>query len=316
MTNIYNVIIIGSGPAGYTAAIYTSRALLKPLLITGELEGGQLLTTTEVENYPGYVNGISGLELMNTLYKQAERFGTTFINDSVESIEKNTPFKVKLKSGDIFLSHSIIIATGASPLWLNAENEKKLKSNGISTCAVCDGAFFKDEDVIVIGGGDSAMEEAIFLTKYASKVTIIHRRDEFKASKIMLKRAQSNPKIEWKTNFFITKWVTNSLNSLCGALIQNTKNGEIEKFECTGAFIAIGHTPNTKFLDNQIETNSEGYIILKENMMTSVPGIFACGDVSESSQKYKQAITAAGEGCRAAIDCEKWLEKVLYLSNH
>jgi len=306
---IEKTIIIGSGPAGYTAAIYTARALLNPILITGDLIGGQLTTTTEVENYPGYVTGISGPLIMETLRKQAERFGTQIINDVVVSLDtQNRPFKIKTRNNE-FLSHSVIIATGASPLWLNAENETQFKSNGISTCATCDGAFFRDEDLVVVGGGDSAMEEAIFLTRYARKVTIIHRREEFRASKIMLERARSNPQIEFKTNFSVKKWLLNEKQELSGALLQNTKDSSEETLNFTGAFIAIGHKPNTDFLDENIKINTEGYILTPENTMTSVPGIFSCGDVSASSQRYKQAITAAGEGCKAAMDCEKWLEE-------
>jgi thioredoxin reductase (NADPH) len=305
---IHKVIIIGSGPAGYTSAIYTSRALLEPLLITGDDEGGQLMTTSDVENYPGYINGIEGPELMNTLRCQAQRFGTLFINDKVKSIQNSKPFKVRTIDHEL-LCESIIIATGASSVWLNVENESFLRSNGVSTCATCDGAFFKDEDIVVVGGGDSAMEEAIFLSRYAKKVTILHRREEFRASKIMFDRAKSNPKIEWKTNVLVSKWLVDGNKNMVGALLYYPKDNSTEEFKCTGAFIAIGHKPNVEFLEGQLETNSDGYIVLKENTMTSVNGIFACGDVCESSQRYKQAITAAGEGCRAAMDCEKWLDE-------
>ena len=314
MSDIKNVVIIGSGPAGYTAAIYTARAMLKPLLITGNMKGGQLITTSDIENFPGYVNGIEGPKMMEELHQQAERFGTEYLDNemviSVETSEK--PFKIKTTNKEI-LTHSIIIATGASSIWLNAENESFLRSHGISTCATCDGAFFKGEDLIVVGGGDSAMEEAIFLTRYANKVTIVHRREEFRASKIMLERAKSNSKIEFKTNFNVKKWLVNEQKELIGALVENSKKvDETETIDCTGAFIAIGHNPNTNFIKDKIETNKDGYIINKNNsMMTSVSGIFSCGDVCESSQSYKQAITAAGEGCRAAMDCEKWLEENL-----
>lgn len=308
--NIENVVIIGSGPAGYTAAIYTARAMLKPLLITGNT-GGQLMTTTDIENYPGYTKGIDGPKLMDDMKLQAERFGTKYLEDMVESIKtENSPFIIRTKTNKDILTRSIIIASGATSIWLNAENEKSLRSKGISTCATCDGAFFKGEDLVVVGGGDSAMEEAIFLTKYANKVTIIHRRHKFRASKIMLDYAKYNKKIEWKTNFNIKKWLIDDNNELSGALLQNSTNPELkEEINCTGAFIAIGHTPNTKFLDGKVETNKDGYIINKNHMMTSIPGIFSCGDVCESSQRYKQAITAAGEGCKAAMDCEKWLEE-------
>lgn len=308
--NIRNVVIIGSGPAGYTAAIYAARARLKPLLITGDT-GGQLMTTTDVENYPGYIKGVDGPKLMSNMKLQAERFGTEYLEDMVETIEtEKLPFIIKTKTNKNILAHSIIIATGATSIWLDAENEKPLRSKGISTCAICDGAFFKGEDLLVVGGGDSAMEEAIFLTRYANKVTIIHRRNEFRASKIMLEWAKGNPKIEWKTNFSVKKWLLDDNNELSGALLQNSNDPNLkEKINCTGAFIAIGHTPNTKFLNEKVETNVNGYIVNKTHMMTSVPGIFSCGDVCESSQRYKQAVTAAGEGCKAAMDCEKWLEE-------
>jgi thioredoxin reductase (NADPH) len=312
MNNIEKTVIIGSGPAGYTAAIYASRAMLEPLLITGFFKGGQLMMTTDIENFPGYVYGVKGNKMMNDLYEQSERFGTKFIEDEVNEINtKERPFVVKTKNNKIIKTQSIIIATGAKSLWLNAEGEEELKGNGVSTCATCDGAFFKDEEILVIGGGDSAMEEATFLTKYAKKVTIIHRREKFKASKIMLDRAKENDKIFWKTNFIIKKWITDEEGDLIKAILENTINGEKEEIDCTGAFIAIGHKPNVDFLNNQIETDEDGYIIHKENTMTSVPGIFSCGDICESSKRYKQAITAAGEGCKAAMDCEKWLEKIM-----
>ena len=308
--NIENVVIIGSGPAGYTAAIYTARAMLKPLLITGNI-GGQLMTTTDIENYPGYTKGIDGPKLMDDMKLQAERFGTNYLEDMVDSIKtENSPFIIRTKTNKDILTRSIIIASGATSIWLDAENEKSLRSKGISTCAICDGAFFKGEDLVVVGGGDSAMEEAIFLTKYANKVTIIHRRHEFRASKIMLDYAKYNKKIEWKTNFNVKKWLTDDNNELSGALLHDSTNPDLkEEINCTGAFIAIGHTPNTKFLDGKVETNNDGYIVNKTHMMTSIAGIFSCGDVCESSQRYKQAITAAGEGCKAAMDCEKWLEE-------
>jgi thioredoxin reductase (NADPH) len=307
---IHKLIIIGSGPAGYTAAIYAARGLLNPLLITGNEKGGQLMTTTDIENFPGYINGVSGPTMMDELHLQAERFGTVFIEDVVESIENNqSPFKVKTVNSE-FLCESIIVATGASSMWLNLENEDKLRSNGVSTCATCDGAFYKDENVIVVGGGDTAMEEAIFLTRYAKKVIIVHRRDTFKASKIMVERAQQNEKISWKPNSIVHEWVIDNNNSLSGAILKDVKDpNKKETIECTGAFIAIGHTPNTGFLPEKIETNSKGYIITKENTMTSIKGIFCCGDVCNSSQRYKQAITASGEGCKAAMDCEKWLSE-------
>ena len=308
------VVIIGSGPAGYTAAIYAARAMLDPLMITGPAKGGQLMTTTEVENFPGFSPGITGPELMDNMEKQAVKFGTRIVYDYVTSIDTTKrPFRVNCGDKEI-VTNSVIISTGAEARWLHAEGEEKLRSNGISTCATCDGAFFKGEELLVIGGGDSAMEEATFLTRYASKVTIIHRRKEFRASKIMLERAKDNPKIEWITNASVEKWLTNDNGVLEGARLKISKSaGEepiTEDISCGGAFIAIGHDPSTSFLDKQLDTDPDGYIINQDNtMMTSVPGIFSCGDVCYSSRRYKQAITAAGEGCRAAMDCEKWLEE-------
>lgn len=303
---IQQVVIIGSGPAGYTAAIYTARAMLNPVLITGHSIGGQLMNTTDIENFPGYMNGISGSEMMEQLRKQSVRFGTCLITADVKDVDcSSNPFRISLDNGDIILSLSVIIATGAQALWLNLEGETKLRGRGISTCATCDGAFFNGEDLLVIGGGDSAMEEAIFLTRYAKSVTIVHRRDEFRASKIMLERAKKNEKIKWRTNTTVKKWLSTERGDLRGAVL-NTYEGE-EKVEIGGAFIAIGHLPTTSFLNNQIETDENGYILHKKNTMTSVPGIFACGDVVDT--RYKQAITAAGQGCQAAMDVEKWLEE-------
>lgn len=302
----YKLVIIGSGPAGYTAAIYAARAMLEPILITGSLTGGQLMTTSEIENFPGYVTGVSGSVMMEQLHSQAERFGTNFITSNVSSIDSTTtPFNINLSNGTTLQTKSIIIATGAQSIWLNLPGENKLRGRSISTCAVCDGAFFKNEHVLVIGGGDSAMEEAIFLTKYASKVTIVHRRNEFKASKIMLERARANQKIEWQLNSTVKAWIANFVGDLCEVVL-DTSLGE-KKINCSGVFIAIGHKPSVDFLNGQVETDKNGYIILKQNTMTSVPGIFACGDVTDT--RYKQAVTASGEGCKAAMDCEKWLEE-------
>jgi thioredoxin reductase (NADPH) len=311
MSDIKNVVIIGSGPAGYTAAIYAARAMLEPLLITGPLPGGQLMTTTDVENFPGYPNGVQGPQMMVDMQEQAITFGAETLCSLVSEFSQNEDktFTITLFNGDTILTHSIIVASGASALWLNAEGEEPLRSNGISTCATCDGSFFKGEELLVVGGGDSAMEEATFLTRYASKVTIITRRHEMRASKIMVEKAEKNPKVEWKKGFVVKKWLTNDSGDLRGALLKSTQDNTEEEISCGGAFIAIGHKPNTDFLNGKLETNSEGYIVLKENTMTSISGIFACGDICESSMRYKQAITAAGEGCKAAMDCEKWLEE-------
>ena len=302
---VRNVIIIGSGPAGYTAGLYTARALLEPLMFAGYMSGGQLMLTSDIENFPGYPEGIGGPEMMLQLREQSERFGLEVHDKNVERVDfSEQPFKVWVE-GELFLSRSIIICTGAESIWLGAEGEEEQKGRGISTCATCDGAFFRDEEVLVIGGGDSAMEEATFLTRFASKVTIIHRRDVFKASKVMYERALNNPKIEIKTFKTIKKWLSDE-NGIIGAILQDSRDNSEEEISCTGAFIAIGHKPITKFLENQVETDESGYIIPNIHTMTSVPGIFAAGDVVDT--RYRQAITAAGMGCQAAIDTEKWLE--------
>mgnify|MGYP001400737266 CR=1 FL=1 len=305
MSDVRNVIIIGSGPAGYTAGLYTARAMLEPLMFSGYASGGQLMLTSDVENFPGYPEGITGPEMMMHLREQAERFGCEVIDKNVASVDcSSRPFKVTVE-GEVFQSHAIIICTGAEAIWLNAENEESQKGRGISTCATCDGAFFRDEEVLVIGGGDSAMEEATFLTRFATKVTILHRRDVFRASTIMYERAAANPKIEIKTFRQIKKWLSNE-QGLTGAVLEDPRDGSTEEIMATGAFIAIGHKPITQFLDNQIDTDEEGYIIHKEHTMTSISGVFAAGDVVDT--RYRQAITAAGMGCQAAIDCERWLE--------
>ena len=306
---IHNVCIIGSGPAGYTASIYCARAQLNPILITGYSMGGQLMTTSEVENFPGYSKGITGPDMMKELHEQAERFGTEFINTNVKNIDcSSRPFHITLDNGEDILSKSIIIATGAEALWLNLEGEKKLRSRGcISSCAVCDGYFHQDENLIVVGGGDSMCEEAVFLTKFAKKVTVSHRRKEFRASKIMLERAQSNPKIDWKTGYVIEKWLTNDKGDLNKVFLRNITDNSTEEFPCDACFLAIGHKPSTQFLNNQLETDNNGYILHKDNTMTSVAGIFSAGDCTDT--RYRQAISAAGQGCQAALDCEKWLEE-------
>ena len=305
MSEVRNVIIIGSGPAGYTAGLYTARALLEPLMFAGYMSGGQLMLTSDVENFPGYPEGIAGPEMMMQLREQAERFGLTVQDKNVERVDLSSrPYKVYVE-GEEFLTDSIIVSTGAESIWLDAEGEAEQKGRGISTCATCDGAFFRDEEVIVIGGGDSAMEEATFLTRFAKKVTLIHRRDVFKASKVMYERAANHDKIEIKTFRSVKKWLSNDAG-LTGAVLIDPRDGSEEEIACTGAFIAIGHKPITSFLEEQVEVDEHGYIIHKEHTMTSVPGVFAAGDVVDT--RYKQAITAAGMGCQAAIDVERWLE--------
>ena len=306
MSIVEEVIIIGSGPAGYTAGLYAGRSMLKPKMFAGFASGGQLMLTSDIENFPGYPDGIGGPEMMMELRKQASRFGCKIIDKNVDSIDtRSHPFKVKVGK-DSFLTKSIIITTGAEAIWLNAENEEKHKGQGISTCATCDGAFFKDKEVIVVGGGDSAMEEATFLTRFCSKVTIVNRREELRASQIMADRARDNSKIAWKLNKVVKEWVGEQGN-FQGVILTDTQTNDEELFKCDGAFIAIGHKPMTNFLNSQIDLDVHGYIVHKENTMTNVGGIFAAGDVVDA--RYRQAITAAGMGCMAAIDAEKWLEK-------
>ena len=309
MSDVRDVVIIGSGPAGYTAGLYTARAMLNPLMFAGYMSGGQLMLTSDVENFPGYPQGIGGPEMMMQLREQAERFGLEVQDRNVDSVDlSQRPYKV-LVEGEEFLANAIIISTGAESIWLNAPGEAEQKGRGISTCATCDGAFFKEEEVLVIGGGDSACEEATFLTRFASKVTLIHRRDVFKASTIMYERAANNDKIEIKTFRQVKEWLSDE-NGLTGAVLEDPRDGSTEEISATGAFIAIGHKPITGFLGGQIETDENGYIIHKQHTMTSVEGVFAAGDVVDT--RYKQAITAAGMGCQAAIDAEKWLEENLH----
>jgi len=305
MPDIRDVIIIGSGPAGYTAGLYAGRAMLNPIIFAGFSSGGQLMLTSDIENFPGYPDGIGGPEMMMELRSQASRFGCDIIDKNVDSVDlSKRPFKVNV-GNEVHLANSLIVTTGAEAIWLDAENESLYKGRGISTCATCDGAFFRDKEVIVVGGGDSAMEEAIFLTKFCSKVTIVHRREVFRSSQIMLDRAKGNPKIDWKINYQVKSWLGSDGN-FEGATLVNTKSSEEEDFSFDGAFIAIGHKPITDFLSGQVETDDEGYILWKENSMTSVSGVFAGGDVVDT--RYRQAITAAGMGCMAAIDAERWLE--------
>ena len=299
------VIIIGSGPAGYTSGLYAARALLEPLMFAGYMSGGQLMLTSDVENFPGYPQGVEGPAMMIHMREQAERFGLEVQDKNVERVDlSGRPFGVWVE-GEEFRAEALIISTGAEAIWLGVEGEDAQKGRGISTCATCDGAFFRDDEVIVVGGGDSAMEEATFLTRFASKVTIIHRRDVFRSSKVMYERATSNPKIEIRTFRQVKLWLSDE-KGLTGAILEDPRDGSEEEIACTGAFIAIGHKPLTGFLDSQVETDSEGYIVHFDNTMTSVPGVFAAGDVVD--KRYRQAITAAGMGCQAAMDAEKWLE--------
>jgi thioredoxin reductase (NADPH) len=301
---VRNVVIIGSGPAGLTAAVYAARANLEPLVIEGVEAGGQLMLTTDVENYPGFIDGIMGPELMERFRKQAGRFGTEFVTDNVTRVDFGTkPFLVET-SGREIAAHSVIISTGANARMLGVPGEKQLLGHGVSTCATCDGFFFRDHELVVVGGGDSAMEEAIFLTKFASKVTVVHRRDQLRASKIMQDRAFDNPKIEFVWDSVLTEIFGDG--KVAGVRLKNVKTGEENEFATGGVFVAIGHTPNTKLFEGQLDL-TDGYIVTPgEDTMTSVPGVFAAGDVVDF--RYRQAITAAGMGCMAAIDAERFLE--------
>ncbi|MAR15473.1 MAG: thioredoxin-disulfide reductase [Candidatus Marinimicrobia bacterium] len=303
----HNLIIIGSGPAGLTAAIYAARANLNPIVFEGVQPGGQLTITTDVENYPGFPDGIMGPELMDSFRKQAQRFGAETFYKNVDKVDlSQSPFKITI-GDEVYLTDSIVIATGATAKLLGLESESKLMGHGVSACATCDGFFFKDKEVVVVGGGDSAMEEATFLTKFASKVTIIHRKEEFRASKIMQKRVFDNPKIDILWNHEVVEMVGEPDKGGLEKAILKNKEGKLVDFNCDGLFLAIGHRPNSDFLNNQLETDEVGYIITKpDSTETSIKGVFACGDIQDTV--YRQAITAAGSGCMSAIEVEKFLE--------
>lgn len=303
----YKSVIIGTGPAGLTSAIYLARANMNPLVIEGMEPGGQLTTTTEVENFPGFPEGILGPELMDNMRKQAERFGAQFKNGWVDSIDlAERPFRIKVEGQEELTADSVIISTGASAKYLGIPGEKDNVGRGVSTCATCDGFFFRNKKIVVVGGGDSAMEEANFLTRFASSVTIVHRRGELRASKIMQDRARENEKIKWALNRSPLEVVADD-QGVKGLKVHNNETGQDELVEADGVFVAIGHTPNTAFLQNQITLDAGGYIACNPGTTeTNIPGVFACGDVQDT--KYRQAITAAGSGCMAAMDCEKYLE--------
>jgi thioredoxin reductase (NADPH) len=304
MQDAYKVIILGSGSAGLTAAIYAARAQLKPLVIAGSQRGGQLTTTTDVENFPGFPQGVQGPELMEMMRRQAERFEADFIDEDATAVDfSQRPFRITV-AGDTISTETAIIATGAGANWLGVPNEQRLIGHGISSCAPCDAFFFREKEVAVVGGGDSAMEEALFLTKFATRVTIIHRRDQFRASKIMAERALRHGKIHVLWDTTVEDVVGNGL--VTGLRLKDLKTGNLRDFKVDGLFVAIGHHPNTELFRGQLELDDQGYVVLKRNTMASVTGVFAAGDVHD--RRYRQAVTAAGWGCMAAMDVEKFLE--------
>ncbi|CUR51521.1 Thioredoxin reductase [Nitrosotalea devaniterrae] len=301
----FDVIIIGAGPAGYTASIYTSRAKRETLIISGILPGGQLMLTTEVENFPGFANGIMGPELMTTMRQQAERMGTTIIDDEVVNVDfKHRPFKI-LTYSEEYEADAVIIATGATPRKIGAKGEQEFSARGVSYCATCDGPFFKNQEIVVAGGGDSAMEEAIFLTKFANKVHVIHRKDTLRASKVMQDRAFENKKIQFHWNTVIEE--IKGSQKVSQITVKDVTTNKVDTLEVGGLFVAIGHEPNTKLFQGQIEFDAQGYIALKNHTQTNVDGVFAAGDVHD--HRYRQAITAAAFGCMAAIDVDKYLSE-------
>jgi thioredoxin reductase (NADPH) len=301
---IRNLIVVGSGPAGYTAAVYAARAQLEPLVFEGTQFGGALMTTTEVENFPGFRDGIMGPDLMEEMRKQAERFGAELRAEDVESLELAGDVKYVVANGKRYAARAIILAMGAAARYLNVPGEQELLGRGVSACATCDGFFFRDHDIVVAGGGDSAMEEATFLTKFAKSVTVVHRREEFRASKIMLERARANEKIKWKLNSQITGVLGDG--KVEGLQLKDTRDGSESKLDVSGFFVAIGHDPRSELVRGQVDLDEDGYVITQgRTSYTNVDGVFAAGDLVDRT--YRQAITASGSGCSAAIDAERWL---------
>jgi thioredoxin reductase (NADPH) len=301
--NVRELIIIGGGPAGYTAALYAARANLEPLVIEGFQWGGQLMITSDVENYPGYVEGVLGPEMMKDFRRQAERFGAEFISDDVTRVDfSEPPFRVYV-GDDEYRSEAVIVATGANARQLGLPSERTLQGRGVSYCAVCDAAFFREKETVVVGGGDSAMEEATFLTKFADKVTVVHRREDFRASQIMLDRARANDKIEWVTNAVVDEVVGDT--AVTGVRVRDVNTDEVTEIPADGLFVAIGHDPNTSLFVGQLDMDEHGYLLTHDGTATNVEGVFAAGDVVDHT--YRQAITAAGMGSMAALDAERWL---------
>jgi thioredoxin reductase (NADPH) len=311
MTETRDVVVLGSGPAGFTAALYAARANLRPLVLKGLESGGQLMLTTDVENYPGFPDGVMGPELMEAMEKQAARFDAEVVAQAATRVDlSERPFGIWAGDHE-WRARTLVISTGASAKWLGIPGEERLRGRGVSACATCDGFFFRDRELVVVGGGDTAMEEATFLTKFASKVTIVHRRDEFRASKIMQERALSNPKIAVVWDTVLDEITGNGM--VTGVKLRNVKNGTVEELATDGVFMAIGHTPNTSLFEDQLELTEGGYIVVREpTTATSVPGVFAAGDVTD--RLYRQAVTAAGQGCKAAMDAERLLEAEAHAS--
>ncbi len=301
---VHQLIIVGSGPAGYTAAVYAARAQLAPLVFEGGQFGGALMTTTEVENYPGFADGIMGPALMEQMRSQAKRFGADLRAEDVESVSLTGNVKEITANGTTYRAHAVILAMGAQARYLNVPGEQALLGRGVSSCATCDGFFFRDQDIAVIGGGDSAMEEATFLTRFAQSVTILHRRDEFRASRIMLERARNDPKMRWKTHVEVVEVVGEG--SVSQLRLRDTRTGEESTLDVTGMFVAVGHDPRSELVRDVLETDQDGYVkVVSPSTTTAIPGVFACGDLVDRT--YRQAVTAAGSGCSAAIDAEHWL---------